>query len=250
MRRVSLLVCAAACVTFVLGGPGCIADQSGSATTCSLHRVELRKGIDDGEGQQLSDVPAETRNTDALDAKPRRPKPAQSTDKVVLAFDELRLGEVAIFLQEHFGKPVYMSSRLFDNQMTLLSDEVITRDEAALRVIEKLRADGVEVTETYDAFLLEPPPSERPQQVVPDDRIHPPFEFDGSVIQLRQTAPFLERATGKPVLAEFFLWPFPLRLWTDEPIPSSQATAFLLSEFESHGLIVIERENAIFISGK
>jgi hypothetical protein len=83
-----------------------------------------------------------------------------ATSKVTLAFDEVPLQDLAPFLEMHSGKRVSVSPDFGKLRpkysLTLISSEVITRDEAFKRIIAKLRSDGLEVREDQKTIEIGP----------------------------------------------------------------------------------------------
>ena len=75
-------------------------------------------------------------------------------DLVFLALNEIRLVECVPFIEETTGKRVNLDDRpeVRDHRFSLWTKELVTRLEAVQLVLDQLRLDGLEVSETRDAI--------------------------------------------------------------------------------------------------
>lgn len=75
-------------------------------------------------------------------------------DRVTLAFDAVRLDDLVPFLMQESGKVVTVDPDATGYMLTLISSDVMSRDEAFTRVMNKLRSDGLDVRETEDTIVI------------------------------------------------------------------------------------------------
>ncbi len=75
-------------------------------------------------------------------------------DRVTLAFDAVRLDYLVPFLMSQSGKVVTVDPDATGYKLTLISSNVMSIDEAFTRVMNKLRSDGLDVSETEDTIVI------------------------------------------------------------------------------------------------
>ncbi|MCZ6446499.1 MAG: hypothetical protein O6758_10000 [Planctomycetota bacterium] len=75
-------------------------------------------------------------------------------DRVTLAFDAVRLDALVPFLMSQSGKDVTVDPDATGYMLTSISSDVMSRDEAFTRVMNKLRSDGLDVRETEDTIVI------------------------------------------------------------------------------------------------
>ncbi|MCZ6850978.1 MAG: hypothetical protein O7F17_04995 [Planctomycetota bacterium] len=75
-------------------------------------------------------------------------------DRVTLAFDAVRLDALVPFIMQESGKEVTVDPDATGYMLTLISSDVMSRDEAFTRIMNKLRSDGLDVRETEDTIVI------------------------------------------------------------------------------------------------
>ncbi|MHC4099630.1 MAG: hypothetical protein ACYS15_11755 [Planctomycetota bacterium] len=93
-----------------------------------------------------------------LEDKPtQRPVNRTSPDEVMLMLDKVRVEDVVPFLEEETGKDVTLSDEAGRHRFTLISADSMSREAAAMRILDKLRLDGLRIIETPNTIEIELP---------------------------------------------------------------------------------------------